>query len=54
MVDMSNHSYDEKMPWSTSNVKKVKFIPHSHEIQSRNTSKPPSRESVQALKVPFP
>lgn len=44
---MSYQSYDEMMPYSTLNAKKVKFIPSPDEVPSRNTSKPPSRESVQ-------
>jgi hypothetical protein len=47
MVDMSNNSIDNIMPWNIENAKKVRFIPSPDDVPSRNTSKPPSRDSAQ-------
>jgi hypothetical protein len=47
MVDMSNNSIDNIMPWNIEKAKKVKFIPSPDDVPSRNTSKPPSRDSAQ-------
>jgi hypothetical protein len=56
MVDMSNNSIDNIMPWNIEKAKKVRFIPSPDDFPSRKTSKPPSRDSVQVTshKLSFP